>query len=235
MLQGIQALLDLSRVDVTIAELEEELAGLPAAREALAAERARGAEAVEAAEAALVEAEQEQRRHEATVADREAQVAKLEGQQHQVKTNEAYTALLHEIDMARAGISDAETHILEAMDRIEAARGDLERAKLAAQSVDQRVAEQERVLTEREQAIDQSLGNLRRERDGLSDGVDATLLQRYARIAARRRPAVAVVKQETCMGCRVDLPPQQVLDLHKGEKLMTCGNCLRILVLEDRS
>ncbi len=235
MLQGIQALLDLSRVDVTITELEEELAGLPAAREALAAERARTAEAVEAAKTALGEAEQEQRRYEAAAADREAQVAKLEGQQHQVKTNEAYTALLHEIDAARAGISDAETNILEAMERIEAAREGLERARVGAQSVDQRVAGQERVLAEREQAIAQTLGNLRRERDGLSDGVDAVLLQRYARIASRRRPAVAVVQRETCMGCRVGLPPQQVIDLHKGETLITCGNCLRILVLEDRS
>ena len=67
-------------------------------------------------------AEQEQRRHEAAVADREALVKKLEGQQFQVKSNDAYKALLHEIDQARAGISEAETRILEAMEGIEAMR-----------------------------------------------------------------------------------------------------------------
>jgi len=118
MLQGIQALLELSRVDVQIAELEDEQRGLPAARAALVQEREKGLAAVEAAQAAVVAAEQEQRRHEAAVADREALVKKLEGQQHQIKTNEAYKVLLHEIDQARAAISDAETKILEAMEQI---------------------------------------------------------------------------------------------------------------------
>ena len=166
MLQGIQALLELSRVDVQIAELEDEQGGLPAARAALAQEREKGLAAVEAAQAAVVAAEQEQRRHEATVADREALVAKLEGQQLQVKTNEAYKALLHEIDQARAAISDAETQILEAMEGSRPTRAALERARGAAKGIEERGAEQERALAEREQSLDQKLGKLRRDRDG---------------------------------------------------------------------
>ena len=132
MLQGIQALLELSKVDVQIAELEDEKSALPAARAALYQEREKVQAAVEAAQVALIAAEQEQRRHEAAVADREAIVKKLEGQQHQIKTNEAYTVLLHEIDAARAAISDAETKILEAMEGIESARAALDRARAAA-------------------------------------------------------------------------------------------------------
>jgi len=232
-MQGIQALLELSRVDVQIAELEEEKGGLPAARAALVAEREKGLAAVEAAQAALVTAEQEQRRHEAAVADREALVAKLEGQQHQIKTNEAYKVLLHEIDQARAAISDAETHILEAMEGIEAARAGLERARTAAKGLDDRVAQQERGFSEREQTLVQSLAALRTTRTGLVGGVDAPLLQRYDRIASRRRPAVALAVKGSCTGCHVSVPPQTLLELRRGNGLNTCGNCQRILVLPE--
>jgi hypothetical protein len=233
MVQGIQALVDLSRIDAQIAELEEERTGLPAARDALAKERERGRSAVDAAEASLQEAEQEQRRHEAVLADKEALVAKLEGQQFQVKTNDAYTALLHEIEAARGAISEAETRILEAMEAIEAARAGLERARSGAQAAEQRVAGEERALDDREKSLAQSLGNLQRARAAAAEGLDAALTARYEKIATRRRPAVAVARNETCMGCRVSLPPQLLLEMRKGETLITCGNCQRILVLED--
>ena len=233
MLQGIQALLELSRVDVQIAELEDEKRGLPAARAALLQEREKGLAAAEAAQAAVIAAEQEQRRHEAAVADREALVKKLEGQQHQIKTNEAYTVLLHEIDQARAAISDAETKILEAMEQIESARGALERARASAKGTEDRAAQQERIFTEREKSLDQTLGNLRRDRAALVGGVDAQLLQRYDRVAARRRPAVAIADRGKCMGCHVSLPPQVLLELRRGVGLNTCGNCQRLLVLAD--
>jgi predicted nucleic acid-binding Zn-ribbon protein len=231
MLQGIQTLLELSRVDVQIAEREDEQRGLPAARAALLQEREKGLAAVEAAQAALVAAEQEQRRHEAAVADREALVKKLEGQQHQIKTNEAYKVLLHEIDAARAGISDAETKILEAMEQIESARAALARAQAAAKGTGDRAAQQEQVLSDREKSLDQMLGNLRRDRAALVGGVDAAMLQRYDRIAVRRRPAVAIADRGKCMGCHVSVPPQVVLELRRGAALQTCGNCQRILVL----
>jgi uncharacterized protein len=181
----------------------------------------------------VVAAEQEQRRHEATVADREALAKKLEGQQFQVKTNDAYKALLHEIEQARAGISDAETKILEAMEGIETARAGLERARSAAKGLEERAAQQERSFAEREQSLDQTLGNLRRDRTGLAGGVEAPLLQRYDRIATRRRPAVALADKGMCKGCHVSLPPQLLLELSRGMGLHTCGNCQRILVLSE--
>ena len=35
------------------------------------------------------------------------------------------------------------------------------------------------------------------------------------------------------MGCHVSLPPQLVLELRRGDRLHTCGNCQRILVLAE--
>jgi len=233
MLKGLQGLVDLSKVDVQLAALEEEKAALPAKRAALDEARSASQAAEEAARAAVDVAEQEQRRHEAVAQDKEVLLHKLEGQQHQVKTNEAYTALLHEMDEARAAISEAETRILEAMEAIEEARSEADRAASRAQAARARADEDESALEAREKALEERIAALQRERAGLADGVDATLLARYARIASRRRPAVAVVERETCMGCRVGIPPQAVLELRRAESLITCGHCQRILILEE--
>ena len=49
---------------------------------------------------------------------------------------------------------------------------------------------------------------------------------------ARRRPAVAIVSNETCLGCRVGIPPQLYIEILKGEKIVACGTCQRILIDE---
>jgi hypothetical protein len=121
------------------------------------------------------------------------------------------------------------------MERIETMRAALERARATARGIEDRTGQQERALAEREKAIDQTLGNLRRDRDGLADGIDAVMLQRYAKIAARRRPAVAIAEMGTCLGCRVGLPPQLLIELRRGTGLIVCGNCQRILVLSEHS
>jgi predicted nucleic acid-binding Zn-ribbon protein len=59
--------------------------------------------------------------------DQEALLKRLEGQQFQVKSNDAYTALLHEMEHAKQAISDCETRILESMDAIETSRSELTR------------------------------------------------------------------------------------------------------------
>jgi predicted nucleic acid-binding Zn-ribbon protein len=49
----------------------------------------------------------------------------------------------------------------------------------------------------------------------------------------RRRPAVAMVSEEMCQGCRVGIPAQNYIEILKGERIITCGNCHRILVHPD--
>jgi len=108
-LEGLNELVGLSRLDSKIAALEEELGALPARRAAAAEQQAAGEARLAVARERVSEAEQDQRRCEGQAQDKEALLAKLESQQHQVKTNVAYTALLSEIDQAREAISEAET------------------------------------------------------------------------------------------------------------------------------
>lgn len=234
MIEGLQGLVEVSRLDTELAARERERVAIPGKRAACAAERAQLEARRQAAQAAVEEAGLLQRQGESEARDKEALLAKLEGQQHQIKSNEAYTALLHEMEQARAAISEAETRILEAMDAIEKCRADAAGVEQELRSVGERLDQQERHLDERDRKLAQEIAELRGRREDATRHLDAQLLDRYERIAGRRSPAIAIVSREICLGCRVDIPPQRYIEILRGEELITCGHCQRILIHEDQ-
>jgi len=231
-LDDLQRLIDLQKLDEQLVALEEESAGLPGRCAELAKMGEAAQQRVVAATGALQEAENEQRRVESALQDQEALVQRLEGQQFQVKSNEAYTALLREMEHAREAISDSETRLLEAMDAIEAGGRESVDAEEEAEKVLGRVAADEKALDAREHELAAVISELRQARETCRESVAAEPLEQYDKIAARRRPAVVHVREELCLGCRVHIPPQLKIELLRGEHLITCSNCNRILVRE---
>ena len=50
----------------------------------------------------------------------------------------------------------------------------------------------------------------------------------------RHLPVVVTIRKEMCEGCRVGIPPQSYIELLRGESMVSCVNCQRILVHEER-
>jgi len=230
LVERLSRLIALQKLDDELAAAVEEHAGIPARRDAGAAEQAAADERLAAAREAVRTAELAQRQAERELQDREAAVGKLEGQQFQVKTNEAYTALLREIDHARAAISTCETRILEAMEAVATSGAALAEAERAAKSAGERVDASARALAARERELDARIAQLRERRTQARGLVDAELAALYERVAARRRPAVVTITGAMCTGCRVDIPPQRYIELLRRDSVVTCGRCQRILI-----
>ena len=230
----LQRLVELSRLDVQLAALEEDRAALPARRGAALAQGSAAEARCETAREELTRAELAQRKSEVAAQDQEALLRKLQGQQFQVKSNDAYTALLHEMERAQAAISDAETHVLEAMEAIETARARHAELESERRGVLAHVQEEERICDQREKELSEQIAKLREARDAAAARLEVRLLARYEKIATRRRPAVTMVVAQTCQGCRVGIPPQLVIEILRGEEPVACPTCARLLVLEDQ-
>src|SRR5262245_570067 len=228
--EGLRRLIDLQKLDDELATLEEEHRALPGRRDALAAQQSAAEERLAAGREALRAAELVQRHAERDLQDREGIVSRLEGQQHQVKTNEAYTALLREIDHAREAISACETRILEAMEGIEACGAAVAAAEAEAKAAGERAQAGTRTLAARESELGARIAALRERRAEARGKVERDLIELYERIAARKRPAVVTVTREICTGCRVDIPPQRFVEILSHQRVVTCGRCQRILI-----
>ena len=235
MLEAFQRLAELQACDDELWACEQEHAGLPARRTGLLAERAALEATAAGAREALQQAEAAQRRIESELQDQEALRKRLESQQFQVKTNDAYTALLHEIERAQHTISECETRLLEGMDAIESARSACAAAEQAGREAALRLEVEGRALDAREQQLDAELARLRAARLRLVADSDPRLIEQYEKIATRRRPAVVRIRGTLCLGCRVDIPPQQCIEIQRAERLITCGNCQRILLGMERA
>jgi len=230
----LQRLVELSRLDVQLAALEEDRGSLPGRRNTAAAQRGAADARVDAAREELTRAELAQRKSEVAAQDHEALLRKLQGQQFQVKSNDAYTALLSEMERAQTAISEAETLVLEAMEAIEQARARQLELETERRGVIAHVESEVRSCDEREKELSEKIARLREERDAAAGRLETRLLARYEKIATRRRPAVTMVVAETCQGCRVGIPPQLVIEIRRGEEPIACPNCARLLVLEDQ-
>jgi predicted nucleic acid-binding Zn-ribbon protein len=64
---------------------------------------------------------------------------------------------------------------------------------------------------------------------------DAKLIELYEKIATRRRPVVVRVRGTLCLGCRVDIPAQLCIEIQRAARVITCGNCQRILLGSERA
>ena len=156
---------------------------------------------------------------------------KFKTQLFQVKSNREYEALQHEISGLDEKGSALEDEILGVLDRAEQASTTIkdEEARLTDES-EKAKAEQAK--------LDQNLKKLRSEiaikldeRTRLLVDVDMILLKRYERIRESKNGlAVTSVENGACGGCRRHIPPQELQNLKRDERIIICEGCGRIII-----
>ena len=169
MLPDIENLLKLQVIDKEIRRLHDEVAELPK-RVAVIELRLAGTKAqLEKAQAAVKTDEASRRKFETNINDLRGKISKYRDQSLDVKTNEQYKALLHEIQFAEKEIGTNEDKILELMvnadardKEVKAAQADLkaETAEIEQEKEQarQRTAEDEKLLAEARAKRDQLRG-----------------------------------------------------------------------------
>src|SRR6202008_201391 len=115
MLLDIENLLKLQDTDREIRRLHDEVAELPK-RVAVIEQKLAGTKAqLERAQAAVKADEATRRKHDTTISDLRGKISKYRDQSLDVKTNDQYKALMHEIQFAEKEIAATEDKILELM------------------------------------------------------------------------------------------------------------------------
>lgn len=234
MLEDLNKLVALQRLDSRLALIEDEFAAIPAKREGVLAALSNCDERLADAKERLKTSELEQRRVEQKLQEEEALLVRLLGQQNQVKSNDAYTALLQEMEQAKQSISVFETGILEGMEVAESAKEILATEESAVASERKRLDVNDKTLEGRGEQLSGEISNQRDAREQLCEGLETGLLNLYQKVLMRRQPALVLVTGETCDGCRVGIPAQDYIEILKAEKIVTCHSCKRILLHAEK-
>lgn len=148
-----------------------------------------------------------------------------------IRNPHAYSANQREIDKIKKDIEAIENNILKIMEELEDQRKELERYNKDMAETRAKLAETVKLAGEQSAVLDLKLSEMKNERAGLATEIEAKVLALYDRIQARfPRNAVITARNELCMGCHMHIPPQLFNDLQRGEKLISCPNCMRLLL-----
>jgi predicted nucleic acid-binding Zn-ribbon protein len=232
MLPDIEKLLELQVADREIRKLQEEVAALPRRVAAIEAKLAGTKAQLEKAHGAAKGDEANRKKFEAAIKDLQGKISKYRDQSLDVKTNEQYKALLHEIQFAEQEIRLNEDRILEVMVNAESRDKEVKaaEAEMKAETAEiEKEKEEARQITAADQA---KLAEWNARRDGLRHGVSDDLLRHYERVMKFRGSGLAEVRDHKCMGCQVMLRPQTYNEVRNGEQLIVCDSCQRILYFD---
>ncbi len=147
----------------------------------------------------------------------------------QITNNKEYFAALKEIENAEKEIGSQENILLEIMEQLETLRGQVEESSASLEEKKEHIAVRTGEIREQSAALENDIAARQAERQTLVAAMDARLLARYDRIRRRFANAVVKVDNGTCRGCNVNVPPQVYINLLKGEEILNCPNCQRIM------
>jgi uncharacterized protein len=228
----LQDLLELQSADLRLHEARKRLAGFPAKLAELDTTLSSAKSAVEKAKAGQLAAIKDRKKYDLDVEQWKERVRKYKDQSSQVKTNEAYKALQHEIEQAESEIAKAEDRLLEQMVASEEYDRQLKAADRALKEAEA-VAAGRRTKIEAERAATQKeVAELEAERTALVPGIPENLLDNYERIARKHNgTAMAEVRDEKCTACGMRVRPHVFQEMRRAnsEEIFHCETCTRIL------
>ncbi len=228
MLPELDKLLELQAADKEIRRLQDEVAALPK-RTAVIEQKLTGTKAhLEKVRVAAKGDEANRKKFEANIKDLQAKISKYRDQSLDVKTNDQYKALLHEIQFAEQEIRLNEDRILEVMVNVDAREKDVKAAEAELKEETAEI-EKEKEEARKVTAEDQKkLAEWNAKRNALRQAISEDLLRHYERVLKFRGSGLAEVRDHKCMGCQVMLRPQIYNEVRIGEKVVICDSCQRI-------
>lgn len=185
-------------------------------------------------EAAMMDIKKQIRMGETQIKELLEKVVKLEGQQAAVRKMDEFNALTHEITSAgreRAAIEDA---LIRLVDRLAVEEDLLVTLKenLSVNETNSQVIEKE--IDESIEKINLEGQDLMVKRDLLKDQVSPDLFMVYMRLLKNKKDRVVVpIENRTCSGCHIVLTAQHENLIRKGDRLVFCEHCSRVLFWQE--
>jgi len=230
MLPDLKLVIRLQEIDNRLADLSREIAALPKHIAEIGKKLVSHERKLEADRAALAANQKERKKCDGDTQVQDQKISKLKDQMLQAKTNEQYRAFQHEIEFCEKEIRKAEDRILELMGESEPLDKNVKAAELALKAEKAEVEKEKAQARERTAVDEKASSELKKERAEIVAGVTPAVYRQYEHVRkARRGIGVAEAADGRCTACQMAMRPQFFQELKRGDNVMACESCLRIL------
>jgi predicted nucleic acid-binding Zn-ribbon protein len=232
----LDKLIELQKTDTNLRRLKRSLEMAEQRRAEIEQEFEQHASSIREVQSKRDELHARRAEYEKQIAENKTYLERADRNLKHAQNQKEYETAMRETDALQKQIAAYETQIVESMEELETVESELEGRAEEISSLDAKRAE---ALSE----FDSLVKRDRKEYDAeLKHRAEAfaTLPDRlasiYDRMAQRSRDGIAVaeVVNGSCSACYMQLRPQVQLNVKKGDEIITCESCTRILYLAPR-
>lgn len=228
----IEKLLILQDRDQVVRRLTDQLESIPREIAAFETEIEDERTALENSKSKLQSLEVQRSDLDLQVQTAQNKINKYRNQQLEVKKNEEYQALSHEIELTEKQILEWEEGEIALMLDIDEESEVFSKRESVFDSAIVEIREKIAVLGGRKTEVEAQLIEARRQLEGCKTPLEVRFIKAYERLADRiKLPVIVPVKGQVCEGCHLRVSNDTVEESRKGEELTTCDNCGRVVFL----
>jgi len=229
----IKTLIALQKAQTTYNDITEQLAKIPEELnkldQQLAEAKAKNTQIHKNAELARKRCREAER----NLSDLQQALERYNKQIYDVKSNKEYSAMVAEIANIKSKINDTETEILVAMDELEVLTAEAGIADDIFKKEELEIVRLKAILNDEMKRLEEELQKAKTDLDAARQAVPAGIKSEYDRIleftgSTVVAPATKRGDYYSCGGCFMQIPPQTVTELRKGN-IFQCEACARLI------
>ncbi|MFO7760488.1 MAG: zinc ribbon domain-containing protein [Thermodesulfobacteriota bacterium] len=230
MQEELKKLIALQASDLQIKALEDELAaGQKEIENRIEAIEEKKAE-IEELSARIEDNKKERKELETGIEDNQAHIKNRQSRLMTIQTNREYQSLLKEIEETKTRIKEQEEKIVNLMELDEDIQKRLVELKNLTETGENLLKEEKEKVEKLSVNVNKKKTTIEKKRDKQAKDIPANLKSRYNQLRSNRNGvAIVGVTNSVCQGCFMNIPPQQYNEVLRGEQLIACPSCQRIM------
>lgn len=230
MLPALVSLIALQELDTAAETARRRLNELPAAEQQLDSRLTAATAGFDRAKARLAENVAERRELEKRVGVIDSRLSRFDEHKASVKTNQEFTALLHEIATAKSEKDTIEEQILVLLEAADALSAEIAEADKGLVGVRTEIETARAALHAERDVLNGEVADLMGRRTERAADVARPLLAKYDQLLKQRKMlAIASLNGDICGACHVRLRPAVTQMVRRNTEIITCDSCQRIL------
>ena len=232
----LEKLIDLQKTDSEIRRLKQSLNTADARRAEIEREFEKHAFSIREIQDRRVGLQSDRGELDKHIAENKTYLERAERNLKHAQNQKEYETAMRETDALQKQIAAFETQTLENMTALEEVEKEIEGRAEEINTIDQKRSD---ALGEFDAQIEKDRADLARVeggRDSVFKTLPTNLAAVYNRLAQRSRDGIAVaeVVNGSCSACFMALRPQMLVEVKRGEQIITCESCTRILYVAPK-
>ena len=178
--------------------------------------------------------QEQQKRLSLEIDDDAARIKKSKSKLMQVGNTREYHAMLREMDNMEKSNRSREEEKLTLHEALQIENTNLAEVSDAYEKLKTDLEEKRGTLQTRINAAQKQLDILQKERSATGLEIPSPVFSRYEFIRNRlAHPVIVPVNQGICSGCHIAVPPQTFIELQRGQQILSCPNCQRLIYWDE--